>query len=497
MMSTSWRAAWGFWAWAAPLAITMIALPIMVRTIGTAHFGVLILALATPVYAGHFDFGMIASATRDFAHHVDEPAILRSLARAYLLRLAVVGTTLGAAIAVAAWPIAHVLGFSSTLGADRSGNLVLLCASWFAVSTVAALPGALVRAQQRMAVLMVVQTISTALNWGLGLAMLLLGVGIEAVVWLGIALTVASSLVFMSVSWSILGQGPTVRAAPSSLKFSLTIFGGQIASFGAYHADKLVIATLISPAAAGVYALAVNLTSKVMGGAQALTSFALPQAAGLFARADRHGRDSLYWVLNRALVLFCMPTVVPAFALASSFYALWLHGTPDATMVDVFRVLWLGYVLGAFSIPGSYLLIGAGRATLPSTFAWVTAGTAIALQVVLIPAVGLVGAGVAVAVGLSSSLLFDYAARRNLRIGRDPSAKKFLAGAIIGVAFQIAIAWALPNPEDWIAWIVQALTLLSVFFLSRAVCGVLGPEESRLMSRAWQHMVSLLATRKG
>ena len=159
------KALTSFASFAIPVLIALIAMPILYRAMGASAFGILSIALITPTFAMSFDFGMSNAAVRRIADdlQIQSPTLGATLG-GYSIALSAIGLVLGAVLALAASTLASLLGFEKTVGQDGT-TLLRFCALWATITLVLALPGIVLRAQQRFAIITAVQTATTIALW--------------------------------------------------------------------------------------------------------------------------------------------------------------------------------------------------------------------------------------------------------------------------------------------------------------------------------------------
>ena len=118
------RAFWGLASWALPLGVVFVVSPKLLHLLGAERFGVLMIALVTPIIACQLEFGITSAALRRFAARLTEGRID---AGRTLFTLFVALTIIGLALGIAIWASADLLsaglGFTATLGAMQGPQL--------------------------------------------------------------------------------------------------------------------------------------------------------------------------------------------------------------------------------------------------------------------------------------------------------------------------------------------------------------------------------------
>lgn len=483
------RAFWGLASWALPLVVVFVVSPKLLHLLGAERFGVLMIALVTPLIAAQLDFGITSAAIRRFATQlsagtVDAGATLLTLFAA----LTLIGLGLGAVVWVLARPLSDVLGFTVSLGPDASVELVRACAIWTTVTLATLVPGLVARAGQALILISFVQTANTVILWFGAWWMLRQGMPLVSVVGLAIGLTIiAPTATLVAVRRMIDWRGPPRLESNMLLqeaRFSAGMFAAQAAGTLVNQGDRLLVAALGSTAMAGLYALCVNLANKSVAAVVAINSFVLPHAAGLQAAGRDDMRPGLVHALERSVAVLLVPVLVPALLLADTFLRLWLGDFATSELATAFRILLIAFATLAFAVPISNVLVGSGEAGLGARYAWMSAAIVFGAMMFAVPRFGLIGAATAVLVGQSTSLLFAARARRMLRIPPDERRGRFLVGLAMGCAAQAALVIALgPRVTGWFGLLALGAVAWASFYLARAVVSALTLEEEELLRR--------------
>jgi O-antigen/teichoic acid export membrane protein len=457
--------------------------------LGAERFGVLMIALVTPLIAAQLDLGITSAAVRRFATQmsggtIDAGKTLFTLTVA----LAAIGLGLGVALWLAAKPLGAVLGFTAALGPDASVELVRACAIWAAITLATLVPGLVARAGQALMLISIVQTVTTVVLWAGAWWMLRQGMSLLNVVGLAVGLTIAApAATLVAVRQMIEWRGP-VRFESGMLlgeaRFSAGMFAAQAAGTLVNQGDRLVVAALGSTAMAGLYALCVNIANKSVAAVVAINSFVLPHAAGLQAAGRDDMRPGLVHALERAVAVLLLPVLVPALLLADTFLKLWLGGFATPELTTAFRVLLIAFAVLAFAVPISNVLVGSGESGLGARYSWSTVVIVFGAMLFAVPRFGLVGAASAVLIGQSTSLLFAAKARRMLHIPPDKVRGRLLAGLAVGCIAQTALVILLgPNIAGWVGLLALGGAAWAVFYITRAIVSALTLEERQLLQR--------------
>jgi O-antigen/teichoic acid export membrane protein len=272
-------------------------------------------------------------------------------------------------------------------------------------------------------------------------------------------------------------------------RFSSGLFVAQLSNVVAFQLDRLIIVSLASPAAAGIYALCVAVANKSLFAISALTSFSFPRVAAMRGRNEAAEIGSfLQAVLRMALVLIA-PIMLPALVLSGPFLALWLGNAAGGDATHLLQLLWVGYGIAAVCAPATHVITGTGTSRLAATFAWVTAILLMSSMLVLVPRFGLVGAGIANVFALSSSFVFVALVRRQLAAPSDPKRWRIYAGLAAGMLAQAGLlAFMAPLSRSWGMFFLTGLLTLAVFQVVRWSLRSFTGEEVRLINSIVLHL---------
>lgn len=483
------RALWGLASWALPLALVFVVTPFLLRALGPERFGILMIILVTPLLASQMEFGITSSSVRRLATTLATGKVdVGSTLATFTITLGLIGAVSGATVWILAAPISRGLGFATALGDKQGTELVRWCSAWLAISLLTLMPGMLARSAQALVWIAAVQTTGAALLWLGALTLVRAGRPLSEIVAVGIALSVATAFATTvamrrHVDWS----GPIrfdLTLVTADRRFSAGMFASQAAGTIVYQGDRILISAVGSPAMAGAYALCANVANKVLAAVVALTSFAFPHAAGLHALGEHERLQGLVDALDRGVAAIVMPVLLPGLLLAGPFLALWLGDYGTAEVASVFRILWIAFAIPAFAVPVGSLLAAHGQAGLAARFAWLTAIVVVLAILLLVPRWGALGAALAMLLGMATSLVFRWAARKVLALQPAPGRRRFWWGIACGLAVQLVLLIAnSTNVGGWLSLFLLGAASVVVFYLARVILQVLSPEEEQLLQR--------------
>lgn len=254
------------------------------------------------------------------------------------------------------------------------------------------------RMRARAAIKLVLEPV---LRLGLTVGLIVVGVGLNgAMVALVASSTVAALLALRALRRYLRPMTAPPRYEPRAL-FTFSVVSGTawLATTGLVWADTLILGALRSSAEVGVYTVATRIVVLATFAMPAVTQAFAPRITDLYQRG-RHAelRHAYYVVTGWNLVLS-----LPAFALLLAFPAelLSLFGPEYSSAVTVTMVLVAGQIVHVATGPGGMMLTMSGRPGWNLADNGVTLALNIALNLVLIPPYGILGAAVAWTVSLT------------------------------------------------------------------------------------------------
>ncbi len=329
---------------------------------------------------------------------------------------------------------------------------------------------------------------------GLTVGLILVGVGLIGAM---VALVMSSILeAVLAVRALRRYLGPVAappRYQPRALvAFSLVSGTAWLATNGLVWADTLILGALRSSAEVGVYAVATRIVALATFVMPAVSQAFAPRITDLYHRGRHSELRHAYYVVtgwNLALSL-------PAFVLLLAFPAqlLGLFGPSFSVAVTVTVVLVAGQLVNAATGPGGMMLTMSGRPGWGLADNVATLALNVALNLVLIPRYGIVGAAVA----WSASLIVCNGARvvqvwlllRMAPFGLG-QLRTFAAAAVAGLC-GLLLAHPFSGP---IRLVVGAATVAGAYLLAFALLH--RRTEDRLVARMLAHRtVALLRPRR-
>jgi O-antigen/teichoic acid export membrane protein len=429
-------------AWS--VVVGVVTLPILLRGLGPAQFGLWVLLQTLSAVNGWLslaDLGLRAAVVRELAHalgrgdHDDADSIAGTAFRMYV----------SLAVLVA---IALVLAGSGSLATWFSAppNLVdalRLASVWFAIQVGAELllvaAQSLLEGSQRVDVARALHALrATATAFAAAIAATNSGRLPTVAVASAVATVIVTALAWL-VTFRVTATRP--RGWDASRAVSLARYGAQIGAInatGVLHRmmDRIVVGAIYGPAAVAL----VEIATQIANGVSIALSVAHPltsTASWIDGRGDREARRGLLIRGTKFTVLATIPAAAVAAILAPNIVAVWMGDRwADAGGITTLAVV--GVALAAPSQAASLLLQASGRARAVLVPALVAVTANLVLTVWLARSFGI--AGVFWATIVTASFLGVPITRHALRL-TETSCVALVRGAFLPAAIPAVAAF--------------------------------------------------------
>ena len=346
-----------------PVGVSLLTIPIYIRLIGDARYGVLAILWSFLGYFGMFDLGLgRATAQRIAALGNSSPALIASTFWTALAMNGVLGVVGGMLI----WPVAtYVFGQTISVSADLRSELwpalpwLMLAVPLMTLSGV--LGGALLGRAQFYELNIISVTSSTLLQtvpllvaWGHG----------PDLAWIIPSVILTRLFSFVLVFWRckvhvFRGYAPSISRDHAA---SLLVFGGwatvtSLVSPLMVVLDRFVIGAKIGASAVTYYTVPFTLAERSTVLPAALTSALFPR----FAIASLVERQQLTTRAIRALSAAMTPVMLIALLLVEPFFRLWINPDFASNASVTARILLLGFWINGLAYVPFAQLQAAGR----------------------------------------------------------------------------------------------------------------------------------------
>ncbi|MBX3295948.1 MAG: oligosaccharide flippase family protein [Acidobacteria bacterium] len=416
----------------APLAVSLVATPFVIRLLGAESYGVLILIGLIPTYLGFADFGMSMASTKfgsEAYAEGDEEKEARIVRTAALIAL-MTSVPVAAALIIFASPVIALFNVPEALQAEAATAL-RIAALTFVINFLCGIFNTPQLARLRM-------DLNTFINAGsriLGLIatpiVLYLGYGIIGAVTVLLAASLLNLLGHLMISRTLVKTliGETIEspAVRPLLKFGGPLVVSLIAGFALVHGEKGVLAATVSSTALAHYSVAFTLASMTTLFSGAMIQSLIPAFSQMQAPEKREELQQLYSRLVRLLIIFS-PLMMGTLALiAEDFFRLWAGEEFGRESTGPLLTLLVGLAFNLVAYMPHALLLSAGKTDVLAKVYWIQLPPFLVSVWFLSAWYGAVGAALA----------------WSLRVGIDALVQFILARRFTGLWFAIPNWWAL------------------------------------------------------
>ena len=436
---------------ALPVILAAGVTPILTRRLGAAEYGQFALALAVMQILGPiFSFGLPFATQKVFAGEDGHRRARGVLAASALLAVA---AGLVAVLAAPAWGPA--VGLNRVLDAR-------LTALWAACYALAWTSVAMLRSRDSLGMAIVVVALGSLGAQAVGVALaywwaptvtsylcgVIIGQGAAALV----------GLLALRPDWPALAA---VRRHGRAFLFGLPMVPQQLSAFILYAGDRVVVRHDLGSAATGRYSVAYNVGSL---GVILLVFANQAWMPRVYAVKDRIARSRLLANSRDVLNLLLVPVTCGLAAGAPVVLRIWAPRSFDPA-----GLTWIVAIVAVSTFPYSQslsnvrALMSEGRTGRAAVTTLVAAVVNIALNVVMVPFLGITGSAIATAL---SFVLLARLTRPPEESGLQVPTVSRLIGAIIGggVAVTLSLA-ALPSSPGWLAVRLAACAVAALAFV--------------------------------
>lgn len=457
----------------AAIPVAIIAIPLLIKVLGTERFGVLALAWIVMGYFGLFDFGLGRATTKFVAEYKarNETDSLPELIWSSMVFHAVLGVAGGILLAVLTpWLTNDVLNVPNSLLYETRISFYLLAVSVPLVVITASLRGVL-EALQRFDMVNVVKIPASILNYLGPVAVLYFVRGLVPVVGF---LVVSRLVVLMAHFFLCLRAMPELsqgfRFNASRMK-PLVGFGGwlTVSSFivpTIVSMDRFMIGAFVSLSAVALYATPYEVVTKLTVFSTGLLAVLFPAFSVL--AVERAGElRKLYFRAFKYLLVLVAPIVGVLLALAYELLSLWVAPGFAERSAPVAQWMAIGILLNVLGQVPFTALQGIGRADVTAKLQLAQLPFYALAVWYMVSTMGIVGVAIVWALrGLVGAVTMFVAADRLLPQADQGSGAHYFGSGILVVSgtllLFVGIGWVF---SDLLLVKVAAVTVLLALLL--------------------------------
>jgi O-antigen/teichoic acid export membrane protein len=453
-----------------PLIVAVIAIPPLIRTLGTEKFGMLSLAWVLVGYFSIFDLGIGRALTQIVAQRVYAMANLELTGRLIwtsLVLLLGIGIAASALlIAATPWLLGHVLKTPHSLIVEATGAFYAVAVAVPFVVTATGLRGVL-EARQAFALSNAIRLPLGTLTYLAPILALPFTHRLDVICMTLLASRVLALAAFLVASFRVL---PTVMSRPaiawSGMK-SLLSFSGWMAITNVVgplmmNLDRFVIASAISIAAVAYYSTPFDVVTRLFIIPAAITGVMFPAFAATYG-VNRDSARRLFLRGNKYLAMVMFPIALGFVTLAEPGLYLWLGQGFASRSTVVLQWLAVGVLVNSVGQLSFVLIQGAGRPYLTGLLTLIELPLYLVMLMILVGRAGIEGAAVAwtLRITIDAIVLLVMALNTlDIRITRLPAHI-----ALVGLAAALLVIGSLSMP------ILGKIAFLAVTGIAMALVG--------------------------
>jgi O-antigen/teichoic acid export membrane protein len=391
---------WNLIGYLAPLIVAVLVVPLLIRHLGTAKYGILTIAWSVVGYFGIFDMGLSNALAKFIAErvgHEDEGEIQAIFQTGFLL-LTASSILAGIGLALIAHPLAYRwLNVSVELRPDAYRVFLIFALVLPFVVSVASFRGTL-SAYQRFDLMNKVQIATGIFSFGSPAVVLLFSHGLVPIVSVIALCRVGSWLAYLYCCAQVLPSFDFAWHARKALVKPLITFGGWISVCNVtepffLYSDRFILASLVSVSAVAYYATPFDVMVRLWAIPDALNSALFP----LYAAGLRNNTNRVLMLFERAGHYIFPLTFAPvlfAVLFASDILGLWINPAFAAHSAVVLKWIAVGVLFSCMArVP--WTLLVAYRPDLPAKLVTFEAPVYVTGLYLMINHFGLPGAAIA------------------------------------------------------------------------------------------------------
>ncbi len=361
---------WNILGQGLPLGVALLAVPVLLRSLGEGRFGLLGLVWMFVTLFGELGFGRAGTRFLAEALGGGKSDHLRPVVRTTLRAQLVLGVLFAVLLgAVSGVLVGRVLSVDPGLVEEARTSFLWLAATVPLLTLGAAYRGFL-EAAQRFGELNAVRFTVSTLNYLVPVAAVLLGGGVVTVVALLMAIRAGGTLAFWWRARRLWVSAPRPRAgadAPDAraiLGFGTWVTVSSVVSPVLVYLDRFLLGALVSVAAVGVYTAPYEVVTRLLLVPAAVASTLFPAVSALRGRRRPGEVERVTRLASLTILVLVGPVVAVLVVFAGPLLDAWLGAGSSPAMVLALQLLAPGVLANSLAFVPYSLLQGMGRADL-------------------------------------------------------------------------------------------------------------------------------------
>lgn len=386
---------------AAPLVVALVAVPLLIASLGDARFGVLTIAWALIGYFGLFDLGLGRALTQAASDAIGrgDAVGMRRVSVSGIVASFVLGTVGGIVMAAVTPLLVHgVLKMDPVLRAEAEWSFFLLAASLpFVLSTIAF--RGLLEAHQHFGLATALRVPFSLFNFVGPLLVIPFSrslVPITVILVAGRVLTFVAHLVFCvrRYPWLRTARLPALRETAPLFRLGGWMTVSNVISPLMVYMDRFAIGALLSMAAVAYYVTPFELAIKTLIVPAAVLGVFFPAFASTLVQ-DRARTATMVDRAGRLMLLAMFPIVLTLVTMARELLHVWVGPEYASQSALILQLLALGVLINTVGQAPFALIQAAGRADITAKLHLAELPAYAAMILVLARGYGLAGVAMA------------------------------------------------------------------------------------------------------
>lgn len=390
---------WNLFGYVAPLAVAVVVVPLLIKHLGTAKYGILTIAWGIVGTFGIFDMGLSNALTKFIAERVgrETEGEVEAIFQTGFILLAASSLCAGAALALIARPLAfRWINVPGALRPDAYRVFLIFAIALPFVVSAACFRGTL-GAYQRFDLMNKVQIATGVVSFGSPAIMLIFSDRLVPIVAVIALCRFGSWWAYLYCCTRVMPSLGLAWRARRNLIKPLITFGGWVSVSNVtdplfLYSDRFILATLVSVTAVAYYATPFDLVVRLWAIPDALNSALFPlYAAGIEERAE--SILPLFEKAGHYIFTMTFGPVLFAVIFASEILSLWINPSFASHSAIVLQWLAVGVLFGSIArVPWTALV--AFRPDLPAKLVTIEAPLYVGALCLMIREFGLPGAAI-------------------------------------------------------------------------------------------------------
>jgi O-antigen/teichoic acid export membrane protein len=474
-----------------PMVLTLFITPVVIFSMGVKNYGIYIFINTVLSLFGLLDLGIGTAVSKYMANYYgkkDDAAIttLTHTANSLFLLISVIGMIIAVTIAIVGPKMLYGLGANYA----QYFPLIVVAGAIFFVNTIDSAYASILLAIQRFDVLNKIGILSiTASTFSL-LLTVLLECSLLTIFIVQLIVATGTTLAVIVYAIKILPQatfafGWNAQEIKKLYTFGLITFISNIASHALSYLDRLIIPFFIGPSNLTYYSLPGNISSKIPGAANTLSSTLFPTTSQLDGANEKSRIEILYIRSFRLIIIAAAALTVSTIALAHQSLQYWLSLDFAEHSTNTLIVLAVTNFILALLGPLSGFLLGLGKLKFSTIMSVVMGVLNAILLLILLPLYGIVGAAWAYLLSVLPVIyMFYYTEKKYLTLSNR---RKHYLKTVLSILCISTIVWVV-DTYVLSMLIVNLATLISIgitsivlFIILYRLCGLFEEEDWRDM----------------